>query len=96
MKLKKKTINYSNIFPNHCRNNSNNCVKEIIKTNPKYNEYTSVGSLKKNFEELKIVINQKFYPTKIIGTNISYLFYATKYADIIDTLLIKDPTFTIG
>ena len=90
-----KPMNFKNIFPNHCRNNLNNCVVENIKKDSKYNEYIPLSNLKKDLNELKIIISDKFYNKKIIGTNISYLFYSTKYADDI-AMLTENSAYTIG
>ena len=109
--LKNKGPDWSVTYPTHCRNLERKCYNNgklgIINKNSI--EYDSIGKyMAENIENIpeeiisKIMLNDKVYPKlyildkPIIGPELTFLYYGTKYFNVIDELLKNGKTYEIG
>jgi nicotinamidase-related amidase len=87
-----RPVNYDTTYPNHCRNQNNNCAN--TKTNKQSATKQTIGSLKLKYNTLSRIPSE-YDNKRIIGTDLSYLLYLTKYHKLFDTL-ISTSFYTIG
>jgi nicotinamidase-related amidase len=99
-----------NTFNDHCRNFSRECPSKKKSMSGGSNNQDRFSSIEKilsenpqlaeSIKDNKLNPLDKYKSQKIIGTDLSYLFYSTKYSDEILSLILdgksKDPYFTIG